>query len=81
MAVLKNLLIALDQAVNTLIRLDGEWGTPDESLSARAWRVRDTHPKLHRWIDRAFFWEEAHSRQSYESELYRRHLPREYEWE
>jgi hypothetical protein len=34
-------LIALDQGINTLVYLDGDgWGMADETLSARAWRLR-----------------------------------------
>jgi chloramphenicol 3-O-phosphotransferase len=76
--VFKNVLIGLDQTLNCLFRLDGEWGQPDETLSARAWRVRDAHPGWARWIDRIFFWKPGHCRASYESEQQRRHLPASY---
>jgi hypothetical protein len=79
-------LIALDQAVNTLIRIDGEWGTPDETLSARAHRVREKHPAWSLWIDRVFFRDREkretrivrHCELSYEAELRRAHLPKSY---
>lgn len=45
MSILKNFLIGLNQSANTLIRLNGEYGTPDEMFSARAWRLRATHPR------------------------------------
>jgi len=77
-AILINLLIALDQAANCLFRLDGEWGTPDETLSARAWRVRAAHPKWHRWIDRIFFWQPNHCETAYLNEQLRAHLPTAY---
>lgn len=41
MSIFKNFLIGLNQTLNCLIRLDGEYGTPDEMLSARAWRLRE----------------------------------------
>jgi hypothetical protein len=70
-------LIALDQLLNALVA--GGWA--DETLSARAWRERNTSPRwsrARRWIDRLFFWQPAHCRTSYESEQQRRHLPPEY---
>jgi hypothetical protein len=78
-SVCKNLLIVLDQGANCLIRIDGEWGRPDETLSARAWRVRERHPQWHLWIDRVFFWEKQHCQISYENEVIREHLPEEYQ--
>jgi chloramphenicol 3-O-phosphotransferase len=83
MPVLKNLLIAADQAFNCLFRLDGGWGQPDETLSARAWRVRETHPAWARWIDRLFFWQrvdgKSHCQQAYDNEVIRAHLPTPYQ--
>ena len=81
MAVLKNVLIALDQALNCLIRLDGEYGQPDEMLSARAWRMRHTHPRLQVWIDRLWFWDDAHCRECWEIERERKQLPQTYEFD
>ena len=82
MSVLSNVLISLDQTINCLCRIDGEWGQPDETLSARAWRVRERHPAWPIWIDRVFFWqkdgEKRHCQMSFESEVIRAHLPREY---
>jgi hypothetical protein len=79
MSVAKNLLVAFDQLLNCCFRFNGEWGAPDETLSARAWRVRDTHPRWHQWIDRLFFTDRAgekrHCQLSYEAELLRAHLP------
>jgi hypothetical protein len=87
MSVLKNAGIALDQLANTVIRIDGEWGTPDETLSARAHRVRAAHPAWARWIDRLFFWDSerrdgrivGHCELSFEAELQRAHLPDGYQ--
>lgn len=78
MAILKNFLIAADQALNCLVRLSDGWGRPDEMLSARAWRLREQHPRLRQAIDGLFFWDESHCQECYEIELYRRQLPSEY---
>lgn len=78
MSILKNVLIGLNQTVNCMIRLNGEYGTPDEMLSARAWRIRETHPNLHIWINRLFFWDRDHCQQAYLAERARRDLPGEY---
>lgn len=71
------LAIAVDQVLNTLIG-----GMADETLSARAHRMR---VKGHRWwgwtaaaIDLLFFWQEAHCRQAWLSEMQRRQLPEAY---
>ena len=72
------LLIALDQVLNTVVWIKGDgFGMADETLSARAWRLRE---KSNAWrrIDRLFFWQVDHCRQSYLSELLRKHLPPEY---
>lgn len=72
---MKQFLIAIDQLINTLF-----FGMADESISARAYRNRN---KKH-WgiaykiINRLFFWQEDHCRKSYESEMIRKQLPREY---
>lgn len=78
MSVFKNFCIALNQALNTLIRLNGEYGRPDEMISARAWRLRETNPKLHVWIDRLFFWDADHCKECFEIEKNREQLPPEY---
>ena len=78
MAVLKNVLIGLDQTVNCLVHLADGWGMPDEMLSARAWRLRKQHPQLRVWIDRAFFWDPNHCQECYEIEMARRQLSKEY---
>ena len=78
MSVFKNFLIGLNQTLNCLIRLNGEYGTPDEMFSARAWRLRATHPKLHVWVDRLFFWDKDHCQEIYEMERRREQLNDEY---
>lgn len=78
------LLIALDQLLNTLI----PGGMADETLSARAHRMRMKKQRLWGWtanaIDMLFFWQKDdkgrrnHCYQSYLSEKERRHLPDHY---
>lgn len=74
----KGFFIGLDQAVNCLIRIGGEYGLPDEMLSARAWRMREQRPKLHVWIDRLFFWDKDHCKECYELEQAREQHPLAY---
>ena len=78
MSIFRNILIGLDQTLNCCFRLDGEWGQPDESLSARAFRVREKHPGWAKWINRVFFWQENHCAAAYRTEVIRAHLPNEY---
>jgi len=72
---MKQVLIALDQLVNTILA-----GHADETLSARAYRLsrdRGRHwPR--RVIDALFFWEPDHCEKSYRVELARKHLPFDY---
>jgi hypothetical protein len=79
MSVLKNIAIGIDQTLNCCFRLGGEWGQPDETLSARAHRVRGKYPAWARWINCLFFWEADHCAASFEAERLRAHLPKEYE--
>ena len=70
----KAVLIAVHQLVNALLA-----GFPDETLSSRAWRweqdgVREWPRRV---IDRLFFWEPNHCRESYQSEREGRQLPPE----
>ena len=76
--IFRRVLIALDQTLNCCVKLSDGWGYPDETLSARAYRLREQHPWLIRWIDRVFFWEKHHCQASYGSELARAHFPDEY---
>lgn len=76
---MKQTAIAIDQALNTIIWLSGDgWGTPDEMLSARAWRLRESHPKLRLIIDKLFFWDLNHCEECYNIEMQRKQLPKEY---
>lgn len=76
---MKQLLIALDQLANTVVWIKGDgFGWADETLSARAWRLRGQSNAWKR-IDALFFWDEDHCRTSYESEVLRKHLPNHYQ--
>lgn len=70
------MLVAVDQLINafTWLREDG-FGMADETLSARAYRLRNQHPLLMRTIDTIFFWDKDHCLSSYVMELHRKHLP------
>ena len=69
---LKNLLIALDQLVNTLL---GGW--PADSVSIHCWRFEQK--KVVSWprklVYTLLFFDKDHCQESYESELERRQLP------
>jgi len=70
------ILIALDQLANALA---GGWA--DESLSARAWRLRQDRARWSlaaRVINGLFFWQPNHCEQAYLAERLRRQLPAEY---
>lgn len=76
---LKQLNIALDQLLNVFIYIPGDgFGYVDETISARAWRLRD-RSRAFRIIDMIFFWSPDHCMNSYLSELKRRQLPKEYQ--
>lgn len=68
-------LIAIDQLVNTIFG-----GMPDETISAKLWRLRDRQPyKTLRYIVDALFWfDKDHCRTSYESEIKKTQLPSNY---
>ena len=76
MSIGRKVLIGLDQTLNCCVKLSDGWGYPDETLSARAWRMRYRHPRLWRMIDRLFGAD--HCRLSYESEIARLHYPKDY---
>ncbi len=70
--------IWLDQGFNVLLG-----GMADETLSARAHRMREKRHRYWGWtagaIDKLFFWQTAHCLESYESEVQRRQLPVHYQ--
>lgn len=73
---IKQLLIAIDQLFNALL-----FGWADETLSARAWRLSaksDAMRMIRIFIDALFFFDRNHCRNSYLSEIERKHLPAEY---
>ena len=76
MTYLTNIVIGIDQLINTLIG-----GEPDETLSSHAWRMERDHKPwgfLRFVIDMLFFWQMQHCRDSYESERRRMQLPPEF---
>jgi hypothetical protein len=84
---MKQFLIALDQVANTLTWAKGEgFGHADETLSARAWRLRHrdkTWGRFQRAMDRVFFLdklagERAHCYLSWLAEFQRHQLPEAY---
>ena len=73
---LKNIAIAFDQLINTLLG-----SQPDETLSAKAWRMRLVSPAWHAAqvvIDALFFWQTEHCKAAYFAEWERSQLPGEY---
>lgn len=74
---MRQLLIAVDQLANAVLG-----GSADETLSARAWRAEQSGRVFGRIfrpvIDGLFFWDADHCRDSFQSELERRHLPPAY---
>lgn len=71
----EQMLIAFDQFINAIC---GGWA--DETLSCRAWRQREKKSRwkiMRRVIDALFFWQKDHCKTAFESELQRRHLPKE----
>jgi len=75
---MKQFLISIDQTFNTAIPVKGDgWGMADETLSARAWRLR-SQSHAYKRIDALFFWQDNHCEQAYLSELARKQLPKEY---
>ena len=78
---MKQVLIAIDQTVNTLVWAKDEgFGMADETISARSWRLREraTWGLARALIDALFFWDKNHCEESYRSERLRRHLPFDY---
>ena len=78
LSIAKNVLISLDQTINCVVWIKGDgFGYPDETLSARAWRLRGQSNSWKR-IDALLFFDKDHCRTSYESELNRTQLPKDY---
>jgi len=72
---MRQFLISIDQVLNTVL---GGWA--DETLSARAWRLRERSAfwKYAMHVINAIFLDSTHCAKSYASELMRRQLPPEY---
>jgi hypothetical protein len=74
MTYLQALAIAFDQLINALLN-----GSPDETLSSRAWRMHLKRQPYWWWLASAingiFFWQANHCRGAYARELARGHLP------
>ena len=73
---LKQVAIALDQLANTLLG-----GYADETVSAKAWRKKDDFwgwNWVYRVANALFFWQDDHCYDSYQTEVQRRQLPKEY---
>lgn len=71
-------LLHLDQGLGILVCTAlKELAFADLTLSANAWRWEQEGVRSwpRRWIDRLFFWQEAHCYSSYLYEIERRHLP------
>lgn len=75
MSRVREVLIAFDQLLNAIL---GGWA--DETMSARCWRLRQHQPykALRPVIDGLFFFQPEHCRSSYESEVLRTQLPKDY---
>lgn len=76
-----HLLIALDQMTYVILTLGA--GSPDETLSAAAWRTEQDGKfwgvVMRPVIDLLFLaFERNHCKTAFESELNRKHLPAEY---
>jgi hypothetical protein len=71
-------LLSIDQLANTVIWVSGDgFGMADETISARAWRLR-MQSSAYKFIDALFFWQTGHCQSAYESEMRRKHLPNAY---
>lgn len=72
-------LIAFDQLMNTLVYVKGDgFGYADETLSARAYRLREESALPYKLINALFFWQDDHCKEAYESEQLNKQLPLEY---
>lgn len=79
LAAIKQIVLAFDQLLNTLLFFlpGGTWA--DETLSARSWRMRKSKPFhiLRPVIDGLFYWDKDHCQTSFESEKLRNQSPLE----
>ena len=69
LSIAKNVLIGFDQTINCVVWIKGDgFGYPDETLSARAWRLRGQSNSWKR-IDALLFFDKDHCRTSYEHSM------------
>lgn len=75
MSRLREVAIGFDQLLNAVLG-----GYASETISSRCWRLRGYQPykALSRLIDATFFWQPNHCRASYEAQVARRNMPRDY---
>lgn len=71
------ILVAIDQLLNAILG-----GKADETLSARAHRMRVKRHRYFYWladvIDAIFFWDEDHCANAYDAEVKKRQFPDHY---
>lgn len=79
LAILKQFALAIDQAINCLVYIDGDgWGWADEAFSARVFRcylqgfISD---RPYRAVDMLLFFDPQHCYESWRSEVERKQLP------
>lgn len=66
--------------MNTLVYVKGDgFGYADETLSARAYRLREESVLPYKLINALFFWQDDHCKQAYYSEVFNKQLPAEYQ--
>jgi hypothetical protein len=59
---IKRVLIGVDQLINSICN-----GNPDETISSRVGRRRDSAERFFAWIvDKLFFWDKDHTKNSIE---------------
>lgn len=49
-----------ERFVNRMVTIDGERGSANETISARAFRLRRKHPNLFAFMNALHFWEDDH---------------------
>lgn len=75
MSRLREVAVAIDQLCNAILG-----GYSCETVSARCWRLRNFRPYsvLRPLIDAIFFWQPSHCRASYDAQVARHNMPRDY---
>ncbi len=76
---MKQFLVAVDQVANTMVGWVTGDGWADETLSAKAYRLRDKGwGTAYIVINKLFLFQDDHCKSAFLSELKRSHLPIEY---